>query len=232
MQTYDFIRIGHVAIGTIGLMAFWTTAALPKGTRRHRRIGSLYLFAIVGVALTAIPLAAHAFVSGNDPLGVFLSYLIVVTASGTWIGWRAARTRRSAQIFVGGAYRPVAWLNVLSAMALLATGIATRSLLLTGMSTVGFYIGGRMLRFSRTTTTDRAWWLKHHYTGMVGSGVATHIAFLNLGFTRLVPSPYVPIAHYTAWFGPLLAALVAVWWLDRRYGRHPVAGSDATPVLE
>ena len=230
MTGCELLRTTHIAIGTVGLIAFWTTAALRKGTRQHRRIGRLYMLAMMGIILTAIPLAARAFAAGNDVLGVLLSYLIVVTASAAWIAWRAAHSRLSVQTFVGGPYRPVAWVNGLSAAAVLTVGVMAQVPLLLGMSSIGFYIGFQMLRFSRSTTTDRAWWLKHHYTGIVGSGVATHIAFLNLGFTRLVPSRYVALAHYTAWFGPLVAALAAIWWLDRRYGRSQGAGNSVAAV--
>ena len=56
-----------------------------------------------------------------------------------------------------------------------------------------------------------------HYTAMLGNGVATHIAFLGIGLPRLLPAVDGTALHYAAWFGPLGAAVIAKWLLDRRW---------------
>jgi len=61
--------------------------------------------------------------------------------------------------------------------------------------------------------------------------VATHIAFLQIGLMRLIPDLGGALTQNLAWFGPLAAAFLAGWWLDRRYmqpGAVP-AGAQESP---
>ena len=60
---------------------------------------------------------------------------------------------------------------------------------------------------------------------MIANGVATHIAFLQIGLMRLVPELGGPVIQNLGWFGPLTTAYVAAYWLNRRYmkSRLPAA---------
>jgi len=219
MISYDIALKSHVALGVLALSAFWTTALLRKGTRLHRRIGSTYLVAMIGVMLTALPLAGGAFAAGRTVTGVFLLYLVLITATAVWIAWRAVRDRQSVRVYIGTWYRPLAWVNLSSGVLVLLMGIFFGETLLWGMSLIGLVVGVRMLRFAAHPPTTRDWWLKPHYIGMTASGVASHIAFLNIGLQRMVSPNLAAAAHYFAWFGPVVAAVIAIVWLDRRYGR-------------
>jgi hypothetical protein len=216
---YSAILIVHVAFGTLALIAFWITASLRKGTRTHRQVGTTYLLAMLTVMLSAIPLAGAAFVGGHTLQGVFLSYLVVITATPLWVGRRAVQRRHSAQEFADRPYRALGAINVACAMVVLGLGITTGRPLLDGLSAVGLFVGIRILRFSAKGATARQWWLKQHYLSMGGSGIATHIAFLNIGLPRILPAQMIGSALYLAWFGPIVVAAVAAWWVNRRYGR-------------
>jgi hypothetical protein len=219
MIGYDIALKSHVALGVLALSAFWTTALLRKGTRLHRRIGGTYSVAMIGVMLTALPLAAGAFAAGFYAKGVFLIYLVLITATAVWIARRAVRGRQSVQTYIGGWYRPVAWVNVAGGGLVLLVGIYFGDLLLCGMSLIGLVVGSRMLHVAAHPPTTRGWWLQPHYIGMTASGIASHIAFLNIGLRRMVPPNLATAAHYVAWFGPIIVAVFAIVWLDRRYGR-------------
>lgn len=219
MTYYDLARQLHIAVGTVALVAFWTTALLRKGTPTHKLTGRVYLLAILAVIATALPLAAHAFLTGRPMLGVFLVYLVLITSTAAWLAWRAIRYRASVADYVAGVYRPVAWLNICAGILILVIGVRNAAPVLMGMSAVGLVVGYQMLRFAARPPTQPQWWLKRHYLGIVGSGVATHIAFLNLGLSHLVPLRYAAGITYFSWFGPLLAGLLAVWFLNRRYQR-------------
>jgi uncharacterized membrane protein len=227
MIGYDIALKIHVALGVLALSAFWTIALLRKGTRLHRRIGGTYLIAMIGVTLTALPLAGGAFAAGRNATGVFLLYLVLITASALWIARRAVRSRQSAQLYIGGSYRPVAWANLAGGTLVLIIGIYFGEPLLWGMSLIGLIVGLRMLRFAAHPPTTRGWWLQPHYIGMTASGIASHIAFLNIGLQRMVPPNLAAPAHYIAWFGPVVVAAFAIVWLDRRYGR---GGANMLPA--
>ena len=217
----------HISIGSVALLAFWLTAALRKGTPLHRRVGGTYLIAMLGVMLTALPLAGHAFATQRPVLGVFFLYLVVITATAIWAAWRAIRDRKSITAFMGRWYRPAAWVNLACGSIVLATGLYAGSALLDGMSAIGLYAGTQMLRFAASPPTHRTWWLQRHYKSIVASGIAVHVAFLNIGLQRLLPVRFADTAHYLAWFGPVIVAGVSIVWLDRRYGTAQRGRSQA-----
>mgnify|MGYP005847392477 CR=1 FL=1 len=221
MDFHEPVRIAHIAAGSVALCAFWSAAALRKGTERHRLVGRVYLLAMLGIIVTSLPLAGIAFGKGRPVTGSFLLYLVLITATACFLAWRAVRARRDVGAYLATPYRPLAWLNLLAGAAMLLLGLRFGAPLLYGMSVVGLLVGGGMLRFSRRPADGPGWWLERHYGGVVGCGVATHIAFLNLGLQRLLPGDFSQPAMYLAWFGPLVAAVIATRWLDRRYGRGP-----------
>jgi hypothetical protein len=217
---YSMIVHSHAAAGAVALAAFWTTAALPKGTRTHRRVGAVYLLAMLLLMLTAPPMAFAAFASGQPVTGVFLGYLTVITGTALWMAWRAVRDRASPAAFHGPAFRALAWLNLASAATVLVLGADRRQPILVGMAAIGLVVGGRMLvNAARASSADPRWWLQRHYGGIVGCGIATHVAFLNIGLQRWLPADLGAVAAYVGWFGPVIVAVVAKAWLDRRYGR-------------
>ena len=102
--------------------------------------------------------------------------------------------------------------------------------LLMGFSAVGLITGVQMLVRRARPMTAMRWWMKEHYAAMVGCGVATHIAFLAIGFDRIIrmvgidpPGWY----HLIAWFLPLSLSFVVMAWLNRKYMPKAVT---ATPM--
>jgi hypothetical protein len=47
--------------------------------------------------------------------------------------------------------------------------------------------------------------------------VATQPRFLNIGPQRLLPDGQAALASYVGWLGPIAGAIVASWWLRRKY---------------
>ena len=68
----------HALIGTIALVTFWTAALVKKGTPLHKRVGKVYLLAMIGVVLTAMPLALGYALEGQWVGAAFLGYLVVL----------------------------------------------------------------------------------------------------------------------------------------------------------
>jgi len=217
MTIYDALRNTHIGIGAVALTSFWVVAVLRKGTRLHRRVGDVYLLAMLGILLTATPMAAVAFVRGKPVFGTFLIYLALVTGTAAWLAFRAIRRRGSIDSYLAMPYRPVAWLNMGAGTAVLLLGATEGQLLLVGMSVIGLLLGYRMLSFGAQGGADRNWWLKRHYTGIIGSSAAAHIAFLNLGMRHLMPASLFETLVYLWWFGPVLVSAAAVIYLNRRF---------------
>lgn len=217
MKTYELIRWTHVAAGTLALLGFWLNAALRKGSPLHTRVGQGYLLVMIVVMTTALPIAWRAFATGEPVRGAFLAYLVVITATPTWLAWRAIRDRGDYATYTGITYRVFAVGSIVSGLAVLLAGLYYRVPLLAGFSLVGIVTGGLMLRRIRRGATPARWWLREHYIAIGGCGVATHIAFLNIGLSRILPPDWAGMAQAFGWFGPLAISVWARAWLDRKY---------------
>jgi hypothetical protein len=217
MNYYKLFVWLHLSAGTVALMAFWLSAVLRKGSRAHIQVGRVFLIAMTGVVVTAVPLAGFAFSRGMTVLAVFLLYLLVITATPCWTAWRAIRDQKDFAQYSGPLYRAIAWINIVAGVIVLALGLRFSQVIFIGISSVGLITGPLMLRFARKPPQDRRWWLVEHFSGVIGAGVATHIAFFSIGAARLLPPHLVEQWQMLAWFGPLTIAFAARFWVGRRY---------------
>lgn len=213
----------HLGAGSIALLSFWVAAASRKGSRPHVLAGRVYLGAMLGVIVSGAPLVVLQFLRGQAALAAFLGFLLVLVSWTCWSAWRAIRDRRRPERYAGPVYRGLTWLTLVGAIGLAGLALATGSVLFGVFAVVGVLAGLDGLRIGQRVATDPLWWLKEHYGAMLGNAVATHIAFLSIGLRTLMPGLEGATLTYLAWFGPLAAALVAGWWIERRHvrGRRP-----------
>jgi hypothetical protein len=181
MDMYRALVLLHIGFGVVALATFWTAAWLRKGSSLHRRVGTSYLLAMLGVLGTALPMSAVFLWRGQTAIGVFLAYLVVITATACWLARRAVRLKRDRPAYYDARFRAVAWINLVAGVGVFALGIAIGHALLYLFCWVGVAIGVGMLRDLRLTTAPPNWWLREHYGSMLGNGVATHVAFLGIG---------------------------------------------------
>ena len=229
METaYQSLLLAHGLCGLVALIAFWIAAFAKKGSPLHLKVGKTYMLAMIGIVVTALPMAAIIAGRGKPGIATFLLYLVVITATGMWLGWRAVKRKRDQPVFRDRAYVVVAVLNLVASAIVFAVGLAMSQALLMGFSAVGTITGVQMLmRRARPMDTPR-WWLQEHFSAMIGCGVATHIAFLAIGLDRIVravgidpPSWY----HLIAWFLPLAVSFVVAARLQRKYMSKPDGGA-------
>lgn len=218
---YGLIVKLHIAAGCVALIAFWT-AGLARKSRHglHVKAGIVYLRAMQAILVTGLPMALAAFAQGKPGQGVFLGYLVVLVATTVFIAPRAVRLKQDFAAFRSGGYRVYAVLLPVTALAALGYGLAVGSVLLAGFSMVGLTVGYRMWRNILGALPQPGWWLKEHYGAMIGNGVGTHIAFLAIGLSRVLPQNLVETAQLLAWFGPLAVAVMATAVLNRRHRRR------------
>jgi uncharacterized membrane protein len=225
----------HIAAGTVALLTFWTAGLIRKGTPLHRRIGQVYLLAMLTIIVTGIPLVLKAIDRGQPVAALFLTYLLVLVGNASWFAWRAIRDRRDRAAYYGPMYWFAAVLTATSGLAIIALGTQAGAPLLQVFGGVGVLAGVEAWRSWRRSAHDPKWWLKEHYGAMIGNGVATHIAFFGIGLRGLLPGVDPQLLQHVAWFTPLAGAFIAAWWLGRRYGRpagapRPPAPGRPTPV--
>lgn len=175
----------HLAAGVLALGLFWVPALTKKGSALHRAAGRWYTAAMAIITVTGFVLAALFLAGERWRTGVFLLFLGVITGTSLWNGWRVLRFKRAPQAYAGRAHVAVALANVLGGTALIAFGLAVKAPLFYAFGPVGLVIGGNMLHFALRGSNDPLFWRAEHLTGMIGSGIASHVAFLAFGGRQL-----------------------------------------------
>ncbi len=220
MDAYRLLILVHACFGTLALASYWNAALSRKGSPWHKAAGRLYVKSMLGIIASALPIAAVAFARGNPGRGIFLSYLVVITATALWLGWRAVRRKQDQAAFRDRRYVVVAWLNLAAAAAVFAIGLRTGNGVLIGFAAISVYGGTTMLRRHRRPLDTPRWWLREHFAAMLACGVATHIAFLSIGLSRMLQGAGIELGgrlELLSWFAPVLVALLAGIYFKRKY---------------
>ena len=227
MSAHTITVLMHSSLGAAALASFWVAALAKKGSAAHKLAGKIYVLVMVGLLLPAIPLSARAYLHYSESFGAFLFYLLLITGTALWEGWTATRNKRDFTRYADRRFRLLAWANIAAGLAVLGLGIALMSPIFIGFSMVGVMGGRGMLRLAKTGPSHPHWWMEQHLGAMLGCGVATHIAFLQIGLPRLLPSLAGPVLQNVAWLGPLVVAGLARVWLGRKYLRSAGAAPPA-----
>jgi hypothetical protein len=225
---YRILLAIHGLAGIVALVTFWAAAFAKKGSPSHRWVGKAYLIAMCGIVITAIPMAVVIGMRGKYGIATFFAYLVVITSTGMWQGWRAIRRKRDQAGFRDNAYIAVALLNLTASVVVFVVGLKVSEVLLMGFSAIGTITGLQMIIRRAKPMLAMRWWLEEHFAAMVGCGVATHIAFLAIGLDRSIRAVGIDPPrwyHLIAWFLPLSLSFVAVPWLRRKY--IPKTGAGA-----
>lgn len=211
----------HGAIGALALLSYWIAAFARKGSPLHRAAGRVYLATMAAILLTAVPLSLAFFGRGEPVFGAFFLYLLVLVGTSVVLAPRAVRLKRDFAAYRDGIYPWLAWLQLGAGVLAAALGLWARQPLLPVFAAVGVVRSLLMLRLRRNAP-PAGWWLREHFTAMIGNGVATHVAFLNIGLQRLLPAPLGTLLRdsHLAWFGPLALAIAAGAWLNIRHRRR------------
>jgi MFS family permease len=227
MDLYRWIVWLHVATGVVVLVTYWLTAFTRKGSRRHVLIGRIFMSGMCIMLATAAVICARFLNEGRWQMGYFFAYIVLLTFTAVWLAWRAPRMKRDRSGFFGWPYWLVALLNLGIGVSLFVLGLMVRHPLPTAFSWVGIAIGVFMLWVARRQPFDPRWWIRQHVAGVLIAGVATHIAFLNIGLTRLLDAVGMDMPMLLPWLMPLLVAGMAWVWLKRR---HPLLRRHKPPA--
>lgn len=213
----DWTAMMHIGAGSVALAGFWGAALSRKGSSVHRFAGRFHLVAMLVILVTAVPLTARAFGAGHTVTGFFFLYLIILVAHSCRTAWRAIRDRRDFAAFAGPAYRIGGLAVAVAGTWVLMLGLWHGAWILVAFGALGPVIGRDVLHLVRRGPDAPNWWLRQHFGGMIGNGVATHIAFAQIGLGRVLANLDVAWIQYLAWLGPLAVGLAAGFWLERKH---------------
>lgn len=220
MSWYTNTAFIHAGIGALALTTYWVAGMSKKGSPVHKAAGKIYLLAMTGIIISALPLTLSMLLNKSPVGGSFFLYLLVITSTSVWCSWRAIRDKRDWNKYTGTTYKFFMLLNLFSAMAIVAVAIMLPNdiqIILMAFSSIGIINAVHMFRFSRTAPQDPRWWMREHLSAMIGNGVATHIAFLSIGLPKLLPMLSDPLLLNLAWLGPLTLSIFAGIYLKRKY---------------
>lgn len=224
MTLTDFLSLfvfPHVAAGTAALSLFWIAALMRKGTALHRRIGQAYLVAMGIILITSLPLVGLTWLRGHTITAVFLAYLTLLIAASCRNTLAATRFRQAPERYFGLDLRILVSALCVSGVAVMLLGLSREAWILVGFGMLGPFLlietikRIRALRHGPRPAAN--WWLREHAGAMIANGAATHIAFFQIGLSRLFPDLDMGIIQNLAWFGPLIIAGLAAIWLNRRF---------------
>lgn len=217
----------HALAGTVALVTFWMAGMARKGSPFHKGVGKVYMLAMIAIVLTALPLTLSLVLKGHWVGATFLAYLVVLVSHSCRMAWMAIQHKRDFARYSGTGFRISAGLLALSGVAVVVVGIQFEAWLLIIFGMLGPIGGWDAWKLIRKGPQSPKWWLKEHYGAMIGNGVATHIAFMQIGLMRMFPELGSTMIQHLAWFGPLAMGIAAGFWLDRRYLRPRPAAAPA-----
>ncbi|OQW57967.1 MAG: hypothetical protein A4S17_04080 [Proteobacteria bacterium HN_bin10] len=214
---HDIARWTHVGVGIIAFASLWTAGFSRKGGRLHRRAGAVYVWTMIVVLATAAVLTLTTLSRGQWMGAVFLGYLLTITATALWMGRRALNFKTDAAGYTRGLFLPVGVLNILAAAGAVAVGVISGQIFIAAISAIGFLIGFGIIAMRRKPPEHPRFWLKEHFGGMIGAGIATHIAFASIGLRQLFPDADTSVVTIWPWALPLVVGFAASALAERRY---------------
>lgn len=214
---HEIARWLHIGVGTLAFASLWTAGFSRKGTRLHKGAGRIYVWTMIVVLVTAAVLTITSLARGQWIAAVFLAFLLSITATSLWMGRRALEFKGDPEGYSSWILFAVGLANILAASGAIWVGLLTEEPFMVGVSVIGLLIGFGAIRTWRTPPTHPRFWLKQHISGMIGSGIATHIAFASIGLRQLFPDTDTSVITLWPWVVPLIIGFSASALAERRY---------------
>ena len=195
----------HVTCGFSAFLLAPVALATAKGGRQHKRWGMVYLWAMGGVAATALPMALYRPV-------LFLALVAVFSFYAAFSGYRVLKLKALVR---GEHARPVDWIAAsltFGASAALAGLGAFRPAAVQHMGIVAVIFGflgmrlaaAQMWTFVRKPAEKMFWWYTH-LGNFIGSYIAAWTAFSVVTLPRIFPH-----AGFALWLWPTAVGVPAI----------------------
>jgi uncharacterized membrane protein len=212
----------HIACGFGSFLLAPVALATAKGGKQHRRWGMVYLWAMGGVAVTALPMALYRPV-------LFLAMVAVFSFYAAFSGYRVLKLKDLAR---GGHAKAIDWIAAgvtFCCSAMLAGFGIFRPHIVQNMGVVAVVFGviGMGLALGQVRTfvwkpTVKIFWVRTHIGNFIGSYIAAWSAF-----SVVTLSQYLGNAWYV-WLWPTLIGVPASAFTVAYYMRK---FSPKTPVV-
>jgi uncharacterized membrane protein len=215
------ITILHVLAGTVALLVGLVSMFSKKGSKVHNRSGLVYVWSMIVVAVTALPMC---LLQSFNLFRLFLTGIAVLSFYLCITGWRATKQKKSGPTSVD---RLLTYGTLVVSIGMMSFGIY---LLTNGVSMLAVlfpFFGFLTFRnaqhdakmFGRTP--EKMHWFYHHITRMGASYIATFTAFLVNNMSRLLPAGTPGWIGTIGWIAPTLVGslLIArtIWYYKQKF---------------
>ena len=220
------ILLVHILTASLGLLSGYVALSVAKGAPLHRRIGMLFVCAMLTMSVTGMLISAVKGVAPaiNIPTALLTSYLVITSLT-------TVRPAVSRRVDVATMVMGLVVGLVCIALALVAIGKGGREagmaypLVLFGA--VAFLASGGDLRVIRAGGLRGAPRLARHLWRMCFALFIASIAFLAPGrVPAMMRTPALRAA------GVLLPILAMAYWLWRVRARRPVRGVSGVSTIQ
>ena len=205
MDAVKLLLALHVAAGSVALLAAFAAISLKKGSPKHNLVGRVYFWAMMAVALTAIP------VSIARP-NLMLFFVALFSSYMAYAGWRFGRKSR----YIMNRPPVIEWGMLVVGVAMVTTGlievltVSPMGWVLVAFGSIGTQFAVQDIR-GWGKTEEFAKRISNHLTHMLGGTIATITAVL---VQQVVPrlgegNPYA----VAVWLAPtiIITPMIAVW---------------------
>ena len=199
------LLVVHIACGFASFLLAPVALATAKGGKQHKRWGMVYLWAMGGVAATALPMALYRPV-------LFLALVAVFSFYAAFSGYRVLKLKDLSR---GGRAKAIDWfaggMTFVSSACLAGFGVwRTAWVQHMGLVAVVFGLVGmrlaavQMLSFVRKPTEKMFWWYTH-LGNFIGSYIAAWTAFSVVSLPQVLPH-----AGFVLWLWPTAVGVPAI----------------------
>lgn len=222
----------HVALGFVGLAAFWVPVFSRKGGPNHVRFGKIYAWCATIVTVSAMVASVlRYFHYRGEGMAVaehpaqygfvlFLFYLSIVTLSSVRHGVRVIQTKKDAATIQTGFHTGLAYVSIAGSVAVIAYALvywSGSSVVLLALSPVGILNGAAILTYVRKAAGSKREWFYAHMGAMLGGGIAFHTAFAVFGASRLFEYSLTGPWAVVPWIAPAAIGVPANAIWERYY---------------
>ncbi len=220
------LLVVHIGCGFGSFVLAPVALVTAKGGKAHRRWGMVYLWAMGGVAATALPMALFRPV-------LFLALVAVFSFYAAFSGWRVLKLKDLPR---GGRAKPVDWIAAgvtFGSSAALALLGAFRPAAVQGMGIVSIVFGlvGMRLAFAEGISfvrkpKDKMFWWYTHLGNFIGSYIAAWTAF-----SVVTVGPYFHNGTWVLWLWPTMVGVPAIVLTTAYYQRRFAKRNKTTGTL-
>ncbi len=196
----DFINssmlIIHIVTGYIALLSGGLVMILTKGNERHRIIGRVFFYCMIGVSITSVFLSISKALPFLLQIGIFVFYQ-------TYGGFSSVKDKTLGIKIPDLIILLIALINGL----FMIISLNLILLIFGGITMLLVFIDVRIYyRLYRKISIDKKAWLSRHIGMMIGSYIGTLTAFLVVNFSFIKP-------NWIVWLAPtiLLVPLMRYW---------------------